>query len=101
MLKTSLLLLGMLLFNNGSNTEPAVHKETGSATITAEVQEDIQVMNGIIDLKLEKAAHLQLQGKQLLKHNKSSVEGKRLLEEAKLQRLMTLKYKAAIACKMR
>lgn len=101
MLKTSLLLLGMLFFNNGSITEPTMDKEVGTAAISAAVQEDIQVMNGIIDLKLKKAGLLQMQGRQLLELNKNSLEGKRLLEEAGLQRLMTLKYKAAIACKMR
>ena len=101
MIKASLLILGMLFFANELITAPNLAKDAISAPISLEILEDIRVMNGIINLKLAKAAQLEIQGKQLLKFNANSHEGLSLLEDARLQRLMTLKYKAAIACKTR
>lgn len=101
MFKISLLALGMLFFNNGLFIAPDMDKEFSSATISSEVQEDIQFMNTIISSKLKKAALLEKQAELLLELDTNSFEGKKLLEDAKLQRLMTLKYKAAIACKTR
>lgn len=78
------------------DTMPVTSSET---IISKEALKDIEIFNQIIEIKLEKASALDRQADVLLTENPNSKEAQDLKEEAQLYRMMTLKYKAAIACR--
>ena len=64
------------------------------------LQQEIQSFNEIIECKINAANLLQEKAALLLAQDKSSEMGQAYQAEAKLQVMMTLKYRAAIACRM-
>lgn len=72
---------------------------SSEAIISEETLKDIEIFNQIIELKLEQATTLDKQADALFVQNPNSMEAQNLKEEAQLYRMMTLKYKAAIACR--
>ncbi len=65
------------------------------------VEQEIMEFNQIIEHKLKMASEWDVQAAALFKEDNNSPEGIKLKEEAQLQRMMTLKYKAAIACRVK
>lgn len=78
------------------DTTPVTSSE---AIISEETLKEIEIFNQIIELKLEQATTLDRQADALFVQNPNSKEAQDLKEEAQLYRMMTLKYKAAIACR--
>ncbi len=75
--------------------------ESSKKEISIELQEEIVIFNQIIQIKLEQANVLDKKAVVLFIQNPDSKEGQELRSEATLYRAMTLKYQAAIACRMR
>lgn len=98
MKKGILILSTILLFGFAPN-----NKITENTSIIISENEtlvkEIKILNHIIEKKLKKAELLETTAIALLERDKDSEEGLKLAKEAQLQRMMTLKYKAAIACK--
>lgn len=80
------------------DTTPVTSSET---IISKETLKEIEIFNQIIEVKLEKAIALDIQADALFAENPNSKEAQDLKEEVQLYRMMTLKYQAAIACRMR
>ncbi|MFT5892488.1 MAG: putative MPP superfamily phosphohydrolase [Dokdonia sp.] len=98
MLKNLILIPVIIIFGfiNPDNTTI----ESSKKEISKESQEEILMFNQIIQIKLEQAAALDEKATILFAHNPDSKEGNELKSEATLYRAMTLKYQAAIACRM-
>jgi len=104
MIKSILLFSGVLVLSIVMNTNTINRVDStdpDEKVISAEVEKEIDAMNEIIVLKLHKAEKLEKEAALLLQQEHTRAQGSELLEEARLERLMTLKYKAAIACRLR
>lgn len=99
MLKNLILVPIIIIFGfiNPDNTTI----ESSKKEISIESQEEIATFNQIIQIKLEQANVLDEKAIILFTQNPDSKEGHELKNEATLYRAMTLKYQAAIACRMR
>ncbi|MEP0266041.1 hypothetical protein [Dokdonia sp.] len=75
--------------------------DSSKKEISKESQEEIATFNQIIQMKLEQANVLDEKATLLFAQDPNSKEGQELKGEATLYRAMTLKYQAAIACRMR
>jgi hypothetical protein len=99
MLKNLILVPIIIIFGfiNPSNT--AI--ESSKKDLSIESQEEIATFNQIIQIKLEQANVLDEKAILLFAQDPNSKEAQELKSEATLYRAMTLKYQAAIACRMR
>jgi len=96
----ALILVSSFLFSFTSGpiaTEKDSEKVESKKTV---LQQEIQSFNEIIDSKINTANVLQEKAALLLSQDPNSEMGQAYQAEAKLQVMMTLKYRAAIACRM-
>ncbi|MEW7290191.1 hypothetical protein [Aquimarina sp. 2304DJ70-9] len=101
-MKNAILCLGtILLFGFTTNTSVASITTEDVIVTRNKMTTDIDELNWIIQKKLQKAEQLEAQATVLLEKDGNSEEGLKFVKHAKLQRAMTLKYSAAIACKTR
>ncbi|NER12611.1 hypothetical protein GWK08_04105 [Leptobacterium flavescens] len=98
MKKVVLILTVILIF--GFTTREETNNNPNTAIVNSTIAEEIDAFNSIINKKLETAEELENRASLLFKKDSNSKEGQSLLREAQLQRTMTLKYKAAIACRL-
>ncbi|MDY8137062.1 hypothetical protein [Aquimarina sp. 2201CG5-10] len=99
MVKNFLIAISVVFLSFTPNTIEVEDKDTKEKEISIEVAAEIDAFNKIIDLKLTKAVQLEEQAEELLKVDQNSEKAIELRKEAQLQRMMTLKYQAAIACR--
>jgi len=98
-MKKSILTLVVIVACYGFTPIAADSKNNNITDDTAIILEEINTFNQIIENKLVKASVLENQAKLLLTKDANSIEALKLKEQAQLERMMTLKYKAAIACR--
>ncbi|MDH7447910.1 hypothetical protein [Aquimarina sp. 2201CG14-23] len=99
-MKNAILYLGtILLFGFTTDTSVASIPTEDVIATRNKMTTDIDELNQIIQKKVQKAEQLEAQAILLLEKDGNSEEGLKFVEQAKLQRMMTLKYRAAIACK--
>ncbi len=98
MFQKILIVLSILFFSFSPNSVETKNVEDKTTTVIAQ---EITALNNIIFTKLENIIQLEEQAANLLKEDSGSKKAVVLLEKAKLQRMMILKYKAAIACRTR
>ncbi len=98
-MKKSILALVVIIACYGFTPITMDSKNTTTADDTTIILEEINTFNQIIENKLVKASILENQAKLLLTKDANSMEAVKLKEQAQLERMMTLKYKAAIACR--
>ncbi|MEK6155432.1 hypothetical protein WIW50_19340 [Flavobacteriaceae bacterium 3-367] len=100
-MKKGTLVLGVvLLFGFAPSERLDDNNGIDSSSNNAMIVEEIAELNQIIESKCEKAEMLEAQARIILQKDGGSEKGLNLVKVAKLQRMMTLKYKAAIACRI-
>lgn len=99
MIKNFFMLLS-IVFINTSAIEPSPDLTLNTIGTSDALKQEIAQINGIIDTKQKKANALEEKAGVLFGNNQNSDKALKLLEEAKLQRMMIWKYKAAIATRL-
>ncbi|MEO2053105.1 MAG: hypothetical protein ABGX00_15220 [Allomuricauda sp.] len=99
MIKNFFMLLS-IVFINTSAIEPNPDLTLNTIGTSDAIKQEIAQINNIIDTKQKKANALEEKAGVLFGNNQNSDQALKLLEEAKLQRMMIWKYKAAIATRL-
>jgi len=94
-----LLILGCITLFSFTTHTVEIENRSALVTTSIEVQSEIAFMNEIIQKKLDKSHSLKKEAALLLEIEPTSSRAADLLKESELQLLMTLKYRAAIACR--
>lgn len=101
MKKGILVLSTILLFGFAPKNYSTAKVSSETLAMSEITKKEIKTFNQIIESKWNKAVALENRALVLLEENQNSTEAIKLNQEAQMQRMMTLKYKAAIACRIR